>query len=328
MDETLLEMTEAGIYVPAGDFYIDPCKPVADAVVTHAHADHCRSGMERYHCSEHCGPLLRQRVGNVDCRTYRYGEEFSFNDVTVSLHPAGHIRGSAQVRVAFKDRVTVVTGDYKRADDRTCAAFEPVECDTLVTEATFGLPIYSWPSTGDVVERIVSWWKMNQERGYASVLLCYSLGKTQRVLAELVEHTDETVYLHGAAVPLTELYREEGIEMVPTEKATTADVDWSGKLVIAPTSAYRSKWMRRFDPCEVGFASGWMRVRGAKRQRGYERGFVLSDHCDWDGLLATIDETGASQVLVTHGDNETFARYVRGQGVDAAPLETLYEGKE
>ncbi len=323
----LIELTESGLYCAAGDFHIDPWRPVPRAVITHAHADHARSGSGLYF-AEHSGlPILRHRLGqDIQAHPLAYGESLALGRARVSLHPAGHILGSAQVRVEVDDETWVVTGDFKRDRDPTCAPFEVVRCDTLVTEATFALPIYRWPDIAPVAQDIFQWWQGNAAQGRASVLFCYSLGKAQRVLSALAELSDQRVLLHGAVVPLTELYREAGVAMLPTEPALEAEVakKFAGELIIAPPGANGTAWMKRFGDCGTGFCSGWMLLRGNRRRRGYDRGFVLSDHADWPALLKTIEECGASKVLATHGRSDILVRYLRERGVDAAELKTRF----
>lgn len=321
----MLVRTSAGLHCPAGGFTIDPVRAVRRAVVTHAHSDHARAGSAAYWASAEGERFLRHRIGqDIALTSLRWGQSVRLGDARVSLHPAGHVRGSAQVRVEVDGEVWVVTGDYKRRADGTCTAFEPVPCDTLISEATFALPVFRWPSTEDVVREISDWWDACRAAGKNAVLSCYALGKAQRVLAELARWRDDTVYLHGAVVELTELYRSEGVRMVPTERVPLANErprrKLTGELVIAPPSAFRSPWMRRLQPYSTGFASGWMQLRGNRRNRGYDRGFVLSDHIDWDDLMRTIRDTGASQVLLTHGDTRAAVRYLRERGVDAADL--------
>ena len=323
----IIELTDSGLYCAAGDFHIDPWRPVARAVITHAHADHARSGSGLYVAERSGVPVLQHRLGgDIRVHALEYGEPLALNRARVSLHPAGHILGSAQVRVEVDGEVWVVTGDFKRDTDPTCAPFETVACDTLVTEATFALPIYRWPPIEVVAEDIFQWWRGNAERGRASVLFCYALGKAQRVLAALAAHTEQRVLLHGAAVPLTDIYREAGIPMLPTEPALEAEVEkkFAGELIIAPPGANGTTWMKRFGDCGTGFCSGWMLLRGNRRRRGYDRGFVLSDHADWPALLQTIEECGARRVLATHGRSDVLVRYLREQGVDAAELKTEF----
>ncbi len=321
--EELIQPRPEGPYCPAGDFYIDPLRPVARAVVTHAHADHARSGSGHYDVAAAGLGLMRERLGQDAAITARgYGEAFRMGPVTVSLHPAGHVLGSAQVRMELDGRVVVVSGDYKRDPDPTCAPFEPVPCDLFVTECTFGLPVYRWPPMERVIDDLLAWWDDCARRGMPAVLFCYALGKAQRILAELAARTGRTVHLHGAMLRLVEQYRQAGVTMVPTVPVSESarGRDFAGELVLAPPSAAGSTWMKRFGKASTGFASGWMQIRGNRHRRGYDRGFVVSDHADWPGLLASVAQSGARQVRVTHGDSDALVRYLREQGVDAAPL--------
>jgi len=328
----LIEATDRGLLCAAGDFTIDPWKPVETSLVTHAHADHARPVAKVTYASHASIPLLRKRLGeDLDLRGVDWGEPLVFGDTHVSFHPAGHVLGSAQIRVERTagqnaGEVWVFTGDFKRDPDPSCEAFELVTCDTFITEATFALPVYRW-QPGEVVAReIFDWWQLMKQSERPAVLFGYSLGKAQRVLAELTRFTDEAVYLHGAVHPLTELYREAGVHMLPTLKIDLRDksVDYRGKLIIAPPGASGSTWMRRFANASTGFCSGWMRVRGNRRRRGYDRGFVLSDHADWPGLLRTIEETGATRILTTHGQSASLVRLLRERGLDAAELSTPF----
>ena len=328
--ETLVVATSQGLYCAAGDFYIDPWGQVDTALITHAHSDHARGGSARYFTLDTNLPLLRKRLGDaIEARGLARGERVVLREVEASFHPAGHIMGSAQIRIDDGRQVCVVSGDYKRATDPTCAAFEPVRCDTFISEATFALPIYCWPAASDVVREIYGWWQSNRRIGLASVLFCYALGKAQRVLAELTRYTEESVFVHGAVHTLTDIYRQSGVAMLPTR---TLDQAASGELrqalIVAPPGAAGSAWMRRFQPCATGFCSGWMRVRGQRRRRGYDRGFVLSDHADWPALLQTIGETEASRVLLTHGHTDTLVRYLREHGRQADALATDYGEEE
>ncbi|WP_423822193.1 ligase-associated DNA damage response exonuclease [Salinisphaera sp. SPP-AMP-43] len=326
----LIEPTEHGLYCAAGDFYIDPWRPVDRALITHAHADHARAGHGRYWAAADGEALLRHRLGSdIDCQSVAYGESLTFGAARVSFHPAGHILGSSQIRVEAGGEVWVASGDYKRDHDPTCTDFEIVPCDTFITEATFALPVYRWAPAAAVARDIATWWQANADAGRASVLFCYSLGKAQRLLAELASCPglpQAHAYLHGALVPLTRIYREAGIEMLATEAVSDQPKghDFSNALALAPPSAAGSRWMRRFGEHRTGFASGWMRIRGNRRRRGYDRGFVLSDHADWPGLIDTIDATGASRVLATHGRTDVLVGFLRQRGIDAAPLITDY----
>ena len=328
----LIQLTDRGLYCAPGDFYIDPWKPVHKAIVTHAHSDHAHWGNEHYIAANVGTDILRLRVGhNASIEGREYGEVFQMGDTKVSLHPAGHILGSAQVRVEHQGEVWVFTGDCKRDPDPSCAPFEVVECNTFITEATFALPIYTWPANGKVAKEIYEWWMKNRERGWNSILCVYALGKAQRILAELAELTDEPVYLHGALIKLTQAYRNAGIKMVPTLRAVadkSAD-KLKGQLILAPPSASGSVWTRRYEPYEVGFASGWMQVRGNRRRKGYDRGFVVSDHSDWNSLIQTIKDTKATRVLATHGSSDILARYVTEEmGLQGEVLRTQYGDEE
>ncbi|MDA3920746.1 MAG: ligase-associated DNA damage response exonuclease [Salinisphaera sp.] len=323
----LIALTREGLYCSVGDFHIDPWRPVGRALITHAHADHARAGHGHYWAVDHGASLLRKRLGtHIQLTEVAYGQALTFGNAQVSFHPAGHVLGSAQIRVEVDGEVWVASGDYKRDVDPTCANFEVVPCDTFITEATFALPVYRWASSASIAADVLRWWQGNAVTGRTSVLFCYSLGKAQRLLAELSNLTSATAYLHGALVPLTQIYREAGIDMLPTEPVSAPDnrYDFSGDLVMAPPSAAGSRWMRRFPHHETGFASGWMRIRGNRRRRGYDRGFVLSDHADWPGLIDTIEATGATRVLATHGRSDVLVRYLRDRRINAAPLATEY----
>ncbi len=323
-DPAVLSPGPDGLWCPAGGFHVDPWRPAELAVITHAHADHARRGCGRYIAAADSVGILRHRLGaDIDITGVAYGETIVLGEARVSLHPAGHVLGSAQVRVETAAGVWVVTGDFKRDPDPTCVPFEPVACDVLVTEATFALPVYRWPAPGVVARQIHDWWQSNAAAGRPSVLFCYAFGKAQRVLAELAAFTDQPVHVHGAVDAITALYREAGVSMLPTRPVTSRQpADYREALVIAPPGAGGSTWMRRFTPCATGFCSGWMAIRGQRRRRGHDRGFVLSDHADWDGLLATVKDSRAGKVLTTHGRDSALIRYLRELGHDAAPLAT------
>jgi putative mRNA 3-end processing factor len=332
--------TPDGLYCAEGGFHVDPWGPVERAVITHAHGDHARPGSAAYLCAAPCVPFLERRLAGADpagadltrdphIEGVRYGGSILMGGVRVSFHPAGHILGSAQVRIEGSDGVWVVSGDYKRAADPTCDAFEPVRCDTFVTESTFGLPIYRWDPTAVVVSEIMQWWRENQDAGRASILFCYTLGKAQRLLAELAAVTDRAVLVHGMMVGAIHAYRAAGVRMAPTSTLIERrrGVSMAGELILAPLSARGTPWMRRLGDFSDGFASGLMRVRGVRRQRGFDRGFVLSDHADWPALLETIAETGASRVIATHGHPEPLAHYLRDRGLESGVMRTAWEGE-
>lgn len=315
----LIVATPAGLYCPAGDFYIDPSSPVETAVVTHGHGDHARIGMGRYHTSDAGLPILRWRLGEQTYHPHGYGDAFGLGAARVSLHPAGHVLGSAQVRVEVDGETWVVSGDYKRQPDPTCAGFEIVPCATFVTECTFALPVYRWPDTATVVAQILQWRDHCAQRGQAAVLYCYALGKAQRLLAELAALSERPVWVHGAIASGVAVYREAGVRMVETRAvADSARGDsLPGELILAPPSAAASPWANRFKRAQHGFASGWMRLRGNRRRRNYDRGFVLSDHADWPDLLRTIHATGAARVIATHGQSAALIRSLAESGLRA-----------
>lgn len=330
LQQTMFQETASGLYCAAGNFFIDPWQPVARALITHAHGDHARVGSTSYLCTSDTAPLLARRFGSsAAIESLPYGESLTLGDVHVSFHPAGHILGSAQVRVEGPDGVWVLGGDYKRADDPTCAPFEPVTCDTFVTESTFGLPIYRWDPTAAVIADIHGWWEQNRGRGLTSVVFCYTLGKAQRLLAELMQVSDRPVYVHGMMTAMIEVYRRRGIRMLPTKTLINRPrgTSFAGELVLAPLSARGTPWMRRLGRFSDAFVSGLMRVRGVRRQRAFDRGFVLSDHADWPALLDTIAETGAGRVLASHGHAEPLARFLQSQGVQSGVLRTAWEGE-
>jgi putative mRNA 3-end processing factor len=332
----ILELTDRGIYCPPGDFYIDPWRSVDRAVITHAHSDHARWGHRRYLTSTEGLGVLRHRMrSDATIGIINYGESITHRGVKLSLHPAGHILGSSQVRIEYRGRVAVVTGDYKVEADRTCTPFEPVRCHLLVSESTFALPIYRWQPQQTVFDQINRWWLANQSKGLASVILAYSLGKSQRVLAG-IDPTIGPIYSHGAVEPLNKVYRDWGIALPETAyvsetlkgvKATRSAMDWSKALVIAPPSAMGTTWMKRFAPLSAAFVSGWMTIRGARRRQSLDQGFVLSDHADWPGLLLAIEASGAEEVWLTHGYSAALARYLRDQGLDARSIDTRFTGE-
>lgn len=326
----VLELTPEGLFCPAGGFHVDPWRPVPRAVVTHGHSDHARFGHGHYHGAAIGEGILRRRLGaDLPFTGHGYGAPFALGDAKVSLHPAGHVLGSAQVRIEVEGEVWVVAGDYKREADPSCAPFELVPCDGFVTEATFGLPIYRWDPGARVIDDLVAWWEANAQSGRTSLVFCYALGKAQRLLAELGQRNGRAVFLHGALVSMVEAYREAGVALTPT--AAVSDQPKSerfrGELVLAPPSAMATTWMRRFTAPATAFVSGWMRVRGQRRRRGYDRGFVLSDHVDWPDLIRTVDETGARRVICAHGQTDTVARYLReAKGLDAVAIQSLRDG--
>ncbi|MCS6772463.1 MAG: ligase-associated DNA damage response exonuclease [Kiritimatiellae bacterium] len=326
--ERLIESTSSGLYCAAGDFFIDPWRPVARALITHAHSDHARPGHAAYLTAAPGAPLVRERVG-ATVESIPYGERRRIGDAWVSFHPAGHMRGASQIRVEVRGRVSVVTGDFKRDADPTADLYEPLRCDELIMESTFALPIYQWPPVASVMDDLHAWWRENQEASRTSVLLTYAVGKAQRLLAMLNPEIGPILY-HGAVERFVELYRAAGVALAPARKAQAEDAKaLRGRaLLIAPPSAQNTPWLRKWAPYSIGFASGWMRVRGARRRRGADRGFVISDHADWPALLQTIEESGAEWIGLTHGYGDALARYLREQGRNADVLRTEFAGED
>ncbi|HEY7090955.1 MAG TPA: ligase-associated DNA damage response exonuclease [Tepidisphaeraceae bacterium] len=325
----LILNTDRGLYCPIGDFHIDAWRPVARNIVTHAHSDHARSGSERYLTAADGVRLLERRLGSAICvQGLEYGQSIDMGGVRVSLHPAGHVLGSSQVRIERGGEVCVVSGDYKLLADPTCRPFELVKCHTFVTECTFGLPIFRWREPGSVTQQINEWWKQNREIDRTSILLVYSLGKAQRVLAAL-DPAIGPILLHGAVHGMVEAYRQSGVALPPAEYATPglAKQEKGKAIVLAPPSAMNSTWSRKLAPFSTGAASGWMQVRGFRRRRGADRGFVLSDHVDWPGLMQTIEQTGAPRVIATHGFTGPVVRTLRERGMDADAFETRFSGE-
>jgi putative mRNA 3-end processing factor len=322
----LIVLRSEGLYCPEGDFYIDPWRAVDRAVITHAHADHARAGHASYLAHRHSNGILRTRIGaNIALQCVEYGERVMMNGVTISLHPAGHVLGSAQVRVEHEGRVWVASGDYKVAADATCEAFEPVRCDTFITESTFGLPIYRWQDDREVFAQINQWWAENRDAHRPSMLACYSFGKAQRILSGL-DASIGPIIVHGAVDPLNRAYRDAGVSLPETKLVSEVSdkTDSNRALVLCPPSASASTWANRFKNASVGFASGWMQLRGARRRGGYDRGFVLSDHADWPGLQSAIKATQASRVIVTHGYEAVMTRWLTEQGLEAGSFKTEY----
>ncbi|MDT8438563.1 MAG: ligase-associated DNA damage response exonuclease [Wenzhouxiangellaceae bacterium] len=316
----LLEPSAGGLYCAAGDFWIDPLRPVPRAIITHAHADHARSGSAEYHTASTNLPVLAARIGAAaPHRGHEWGEPFELGDVRVTLFPAGHIFGSSWVRIESDLGVWGVSGDFKRAPDPTCRAFEPRPVDVWLSECTFGLPVYRFPPPARVIDEVLEWWRDCRAQDRPAVLFCYALGKAQRVLAELARRVDDPVWVHGAMKPLVDAYRAAGVRMLPTRLISEAaqGEKFAGALILAPPSAAGSSWMRRFPKHSTGFVSGWMRLRGHRRRRGYDRGFVLSDHADWPALVETARELQARRVITIHGNGEALAGYLREQGLDA-----------
>ncbi|HVT82600.1 MAG TPA: ligase-associated DNA damage response exonuclease [Phycisphaerae bacterium] len=329
MPDPLIINTDRGLYCPAGDFHIDAWAPVERNIVTHAHSDHARRGSKKYLTAPDNVPFMRKRLGaDIAVTPLAWGEEIRFADVLITLHPAGHIRGSSQVRLERGGEIWVFTGDYKLQPDPTCARFELIRCHTLITECTFGLPLYRWRDPAITHSAINDWWRRNAAEGRNSVILAYALGKSQRVLSGL-DPAIGGILLHGAVQEVVELYRASGVSLPPTlhANAENAKAHKGKALIVAPPGALNSPWARKFNPLSVGVASGWMQVRGFRRRQAADRGFVLSDHVDWPGLLDTIAATGAQRVIATHGYTGPLVRFLKERGMDAVEFATRFKGE-
>lgn len=324
----LLTFTPDGIYCAQGDFYIDPWRPVDRALITHGHADHSRQGMGHYLSTHAAAPVMRHRLGDISIDTVGYGETVTRNGVTVSFHPAGHVPGSAQIRLEHKGEVWVCSGDYKTVDDGLSEPFEPVKCHAFITESTFGLPVFNWTPQDILAQQINDWWSANAANGTFSLLGCYALGKAQRLL-RTVDPSIGPILTHGAIENTNRVLRGQGIAL-PDTTLVTPDLDVkanAGALVLATPSALNSTWARRFKPASTAFASGWMALRGVRRRRAADRGFIVSDHADWSGLNDAIGQTGAERIFVTHGYTAVFSKWLNEQGYDAKIVETEFDGE-
>lgn len=319
----VLTFTKSGVYCPAGDFYIDPRRRVDRALITHGHADHARSGMARYIATKSAAPVMRHRLGDIALQTVDYGETQRIGDASVSFHPAGHVPGSAQIRVEVGGEVWVVSGDYKVVADGVSEPFQPVKCHTFISECTFGLPVFKWDAPELVAAGMNAWWAANAGAGRFSMCGAYALGKAQRILASLDPNIGP-ILTHDTIENTNKVLRAQGISLPDTIRVTPdlKPADHPGAFVLTVPSAMTSTWANSFHPAATAFASGWTALRGVRRRRAADRGFVMSDHADWDGLNAAIKATGAERVFVTHGYTSVFRRWLEGQGYDAAIVET------
>jgi putative mRNA 3-end processing factor len=306
--------------------YIDPWRPVERALITHAHADHSRYGHQHYLAHHHSAPIMRHRLGNIDVQGTEYAEIININGVHFSFHPAGHIPGSAQIRVEHKGEVWVASGDYKLEPDGISTPFESVKCHCFITESTFGLPAFKWKPQKEIFDEVNTWWRKNAEQGKASVLTGYSLGKAQRLLAN-VDANIGPIYTHGAIDEINQLMlKHQIIELPEIHRVIGLEKkeDYRGALIVAPPSVQGSPWLKKLQPYSLAMASGWMALRGIRRRRGADKGFVISDHADWDALNTAIKESAPERVLVAHGYTDIFSRWLQEQGYDAQPLQTEY----
>ncbi|MCH2163549.1 MAG: ligase-associated DNA damage response exonuclease [Marinovum sp.] len=324
-----LTFTDRGIYCPTGDFYIDPWRPVERALITHGHADHARWGHMSYLCTDVAAPVIQHRLGDISVQTIGFGEQMDINGARVSFHPAGHVPGSAQIRVEVDGEVWVVSGDYKLQKDGLSEPFEPVRCHHFITECTFGLPVFTWAPSAQVIDEINAWWSANAAAGRSVILGAYGLGKAQRILAN-VDTSIGPILTHGAVEGTNGVLRGQGYDLPDTTLVTseTNRKAYPGALVIAPPSALGSAWARKFGQHETAFASGWMRMRGVRRRRAADRGFVMSDHVDWPELLCAVKETEAENIYPTHGYTDIFARYLNAHGWNANVVPTEFGGEQ
>ena len=325
----LIQFTDKGLFCAQGDFYIDPWKPVDKAVITHAHSDHARWGSKYYLCHNYTLPLLQLRLGENNYESCNWNEIVILNGVNVSFHPAGHIIGSAQVRVEYKGEIWVVSGDYKIEDDGISTPFEPVKCHSFITESTFGLPIYKWKPQPVIFNEMKDWIRQNSSDLKTSVFIAYSLGKAQRILQPLAE-TGLPIFAHGAVYNVHQALVNSGWDLPEVKRITpeTSKEELKGSIVIAPSSAEGSPWMKRFYPYATGICSGWMQVRGNVRRKNADAGFALSDHADWQGLVQAVKATGAEKVYVTHGFQSAFSRFLNENNIESAEVKTAYGGEE
>ena len=325
----LLVHTALGLYCPKADVYLDPWKPVKKAILSHGHADHARWGSSSYLCTPTAAPVIKYRLGEINLETLPFGEEKLINGVSFSFHPAGHILGSAQIKVSYKGEIVVFSGDYKTANDGFSEAFEPVKCHTFITESTFGLPVYHWQDQKWVFNEMEEWCKNNRNNDQLSILYGYSLGKAQRILQGLPESVGP-IFTHSTIEAVLNVMRNQGVSLkntIPVNEHLTRAELLSG-VIIAPPAVQNSNWLKKFEPIRNGVVSGWMALRGARRRRNADKGFVLSDHADWEGLNEAISLTEAENVFVTHGYTDILSKWLIDKGLNAHPLETNFEGDE
>ena len=325
----LIEFSSKGLYCPPGKFYIDPFKAVDRALITHAHGDHSRSGMKHYLAHKDSIPIMKLRLGEgINSQGVEYGEVLNVNGVKVSFHPAGHILGSSQIRIEHKGEVWVVSGDYKLEDDGLCPVFEPVKCHTFITESTFGLPVYKWKPQSEIFSEMNNWWRSNQEKGQASIILAYALGKAQRIL----HHLDKSIgpiYVHGTIFATNEAFINAGlpIDEFPKLESGIKKDNYKNSIILTPPGWANSNWLNKFQSYSTGVASGWLALRGTRRRQTSDKGFVLSDHADWPGLNTAVEACEAERVYVTHGYTQVFSKWLQSRGIEAHVVNTLYENQ-
>ncbi len=323
----LITFTEKGLYCAKAKVYIDPWKSVSRALITHGHSDHARRGHGAYLCHHDSVNILMHRLGKISVQGISYREPLVINGVTITFHPAGHVFGSAQIKLEDNKERWVISGDYKLDNDGVATPFEVVQCDHFVTESTFGLPVFRWKKQQEVYDEIDQWWHENSKKNKASMICAYSLGKAQRVIKNIDTNIGPIV-THPSVEAINILIRESGVELPTTYSIKDLSTeDLSKAMFICPSSALSGKWLQGIKQISVATASGWMAVRGKQRRRNPEKGFVLSDHADWTGLNKAVVETGAEHIYVTHGYTEIYAKYLREKGLNARVVSTQYEGE-
>ncbi|MCK7590888.1 ligase-associated DNA damage response exonuclease [Subsaxibacter sp. CAU 1640] len=321
----LVKFTKKGIYCIPGKFYLDPWLPVDYAVISHGHADHARWGMKHYLCQTDSKAILKHRIGpDISIESLPYNVQKSINGVSVSFHPAGHVIGSAQIRLEYKGFVVVFTGDYKVKDDHLTIPFEPIKCHEFITESTFGLPIYNWLSEAEIQQQMHDWVKLNKAHNRTSVFIGYSLGKAQRIM-KLMEGVDQ-LFVHSAIHNLNNAIERSGIQL---PESTLLEYDFKkevlqNKIVILPPALLGSRLLKKIPNAATAICSGWMQIRGNRRWKAVDAGFAVSDHADWNGLLSAVKATEAEKVYVTHGSQATFSKYLNEIGIESYEVKTEY----
>ena len=320
--QNLISQKSQGLYCESANIWIDPYKPVEKAIITHAHSDHFTNGCREYICSIETGLLLKKRFGNnINLKTVEYDKKFLINGINFSLHPSGHILGSSQIKIMTDSETWLITSDFKRQKDKTCKSYERLKTDFLICESTFGLPIFNWESTNKIIDKITKW--VNQSEDSTSILFCYSLGKAQRLLSELNSQNFKNIYVHKSINNINTIYKNLGIEL---EEAKIFDNNLEINnlkdcLLLLPPSLNNQNFLKKFKRFQTGFASGWMSIRALKKRSGFDKGFTISDHADWNGLIKTIKESEAKRVFLNHGDGESLANFLRDkEGLDIQQL--------
>ena len=308
----LIKYSAKGLFCEIADIWIDPRKPVKRALITHAHMDHFTFGCDEYISTFETSKILKERIGKgINIKTYDYGKEFKINGINISFHPSGHILGSSQIKFNFAGEVWLITGDFKRQKDNTCREFEKVKTDYLISESTFGLPIFKWEETQKTAIDISKWVNLSPDK--TSILFCYSLGKAQRLLNEISKsNLKNNIYTHSTIHKMNHCYNELGINICNTKIFNkTKNIDkFTGSLILLPPVLNKGSYLNNFKDIQTGFASGWMSIRALRKRSGYDKGFAISDHADWDAILKTVKESEAKNVFFHHGDSEALRRYL------------------